>query len=86
MKHHALGPSALKYVELCPGYRGEVGETNIFAEEGTLLHEACETEVFDGLDDEQTRAVARCLDYRDKLAEGADEVLLETRYVIRYES
>ena len=40
--HHELGPSALKYVEICPGYRSEKNVTTPWAEEGTLLHKACE--------------------------------------------
>jgi len=37
--HHELGPSALKYVEICPGYRSE-NVSSPWAEEGTMLHEA----------------------------------------------
>ena len=44
-EHHELGPSTLKYVEICPGYRSS-NETNQFAEEGTMLHSAAETLCF----------------------------------------
>jgi len=81
-QHHELGPSALKYVEICPGFRS-TNETNVYAEEGTKLHEACETGVLDGLDDEQMRLVAACLDYTDKLEQGADEVHKELRVEIK---
>ena len=80
-QHHELGPSALKWIEICPGYRGESG-TTIWAEEGTKLHKACEDEKFDGLDEEQMRMVARCLDYLAPLEKEADEVLKEQRLVI----
>jgi hypothetical protein len=36
----------------------------------------------DGLTDDQMRMVAACLDYRDRLAKGADEMILERRLVI----
>ena len=76
--HHKLGPSTLKWVELCPGYRSS-DETNPMAEEGTMLHEAVENESMEGLDDEQMGAVAKCLDYVAPLVTGADEVLKEVR-------
>ena len=74
--HHVFGPSALKWVEICPGYRSD-GGTNAAAEEGTKLHEACETEEFEGLDEEQMRMVAKCLDYLAPFEKGADEVIRE---------
>ena len=80
--HHELGPSALKYVEICPGYRSEKDVETPWAKEGTMLHEACETDNVDGLDEEQTRAVASCLDYVDKLGKGADKSLKELRVEI----
>ena len=70
--HHELGPSALKYVEICPGYRSE-NVSSPWAEEGTMLHEACETGELKGLDDEQTSAVAHCLNYVEALEKDADE-------------
>lgn len=82
-KHHELGPSTLKYVEICPGYRSS-DETNIFAEEGTMLHSATENECFDGLNDEQTSLVQTCLDYLAPLEKGADKIEKEIRVEIRY--
>ena len=79
--HHELGPSALKYVEICPGYRNENVSTP-WAEEGTLLHKACETGELEGLEDEQTSAVATCLNYAEALEKGADEVHKELRVEI----
>ena len=80
-QHHELGPSALKWIELCPGYRSE-GGTSIWAEEGTKLHLACEDEKFEDLDEEQMRMVARCLDYLAPFEKASDEVLKEERLTI----
>ena len=78
-EHHELGPSTLKYVELCPGYRSS-NETNIFAEEGTLLHSAAETGNMEGLSEEQIKLVQSCLDYIYQLEEQPDvEVFKELR-------
>ena len=79
--HHELGPSALKYVEICPGYRSE-NTSSPWAEEGTMLHEACETGELKGLDDEQTSAVATCRNYVEAIEKGADEVFKELRVEI----
>jgi hypothetical protein len=81
--HHELGPSTLKYVEICPSYRSS-NETNPFAEEGTKLHAAAETENMDGLTDEQIRLVVSCLDYIQPLVNAADEVHREMRVSIKY--
>jgi hypothetical protein len=81
--HHELGPSTLKYVEICPSYRSS-NETNIFAEEGTKLHEAAETGNLDGLDEEQMRLVISCLDYIKPLEENADDIYKELRVKIRH--
>lgn len=83
-EHHELGPSTLKYVEICPGYRSS-NETNIFAEEGTMLHEAAETGNLDGLNEEQMRLVISCLDYLAPFEEAADEIHKELRVKIRYD-
>jgi hypothetical protein len=82
-QHHELGPSTLKYVEICPGYRSS-NETNIYAEEGTKLHLAAETGDLDGLDEEQIRAVVACLDYIKPLEDEADNIHKELRVVVRY--
>tara|TARA_B100001175_G_C19159740_1_gene472248 strand:- start:206 stop:478 length:273 start_codon:yes stop_codon:yes gene_type:complete len=82
-EHHALGPSTLKYVEICSGYRSS-NESNIYAEEGTKLHSAAETGDLDGLDEEQIRAVVACLDYIKPLEDEADNVYKELRVVIRH--
>ena len=79
--HHELGPSALKYVEICPGWRS-TNETNVYAEEGTMLHEACETGSIAGLDDEQVKLVSTCLDYVEALEKDADEAHKELRVEI----
>ena len=71
----------MKYVEICPGYRSE-NVSSPWAVEGTMLHEACETGELKGLDDEQTSAVANCLNYTEALEKDADEVYKELRVEI----
>lgn len=83
-QHHELGPSTLKYVEICPSYRSS-NETNIFAEEGTMLHSAAETGDLTDLNEEQLRHVVSCLDYIKDMEAKADEVHKELRVEIRYE-
>jgi hypothetical protein len=82
-EHHELGPSTLKYVEICPSYRSS-NETNIFAEEGTMLHSAAETGNLEGLNEEQMRLVISCLDYLKPFEDSADEIHKELRVKIRY--
>jgi hypothetical protein len=84
-QHHELGPSTLKYVEICPSYRSS-NETNIFAEEGTMLHEAAETGELSGLNEEQLSHVVACLDYIKDMEAKADEVHKELRVEINYGS
>lgn len=79
--HHKFGPSTLKYLEICPSFRNS-GETNPAAEEGTMLHEAVETENFDGLTDSQLELVNKVLDEVRPLREGADQVIKETKLTI----
>ena len=81
-QHHELGPSALKYVEVCPGWRS-TNETNVYAEEGTMLHEACETGSMKGLDDEQVRLVSTCLDYVEAIEADGDQTYKELRVEIK---
>ena len=80
-QHHELGPSSLKWVELCPGFRSS-DETNVYAEEGTLLHTAVETGNVEGLTGEQEELVSRCQKYVADLVEGADELIMEQRLEI----
>lgn len=80
--HHKLGPSTLKWVEICPGYRSS-NETNPMAEEGTMLHEAVENEDMTGLDEVQISLVQKCLDYAKPFMDEADEVLKEERLTIK---
>jgi hypothetical protein len=67
-EHHPLGPSALKHVEICPGYRSASEET-VFTIEGTLLHEACETRDLSKLSQDQKPLVESCLEYVDELSQ-----------------
>lgn len=79
--HHKFGPSSLKYIEICPGFRNS-NETNPIAEEGTLLHEVCETEDYSGLTEEQEGLVDACLAYVKGLEKGATVVHKEIRLTI----
>jgi hypothetical protein len=76
--HHELGPSTLKNVEVCPGFRS-TSEENIFTIEGTKMHESAETGNLEGLDDEQTYMVKKVLEYRDSLMTGNSKLILEQR-------
>ena len=81
--HHPLGPSALKYIELCPGYSSAPG-TRAAAEEGTKMHLAVETDNLEGLTDEQAAQCRKVLEYVGRLRKDASEVIKEKRLVIRY--
>lgn len=79
--HHELGPSTLKNVEICPGFRS-TNEDNIFTLEGTKMHEAAETGDFSGLDEEQEIMVAKALAYKKSLESDESESVLEQRVTI----
>jgi hypothetical protein len=80
--HHEFGPSTLKYIEVCPGYRSS-DETNPMAEEGTMLHDRVERADLTDLSDEQKGLVQFCLDYAKPFMDGADFFKHEQRYEIR---
>lgn len=74
-KHAKHSPSSLGYKEICPAFRGRSG-TNPAAEEGTLMHEALETDDFSKLNEEQAFLCGLCRDYRDgELAKLAQPTL-----------
>jgi len=85
MDHHKFGPSTLKYLEICPGFRNS-NETNPAAEEGTMLHHAVEMEDFEGLTEDQLALVQKVLSVVEPLREGADKVIKETKLTIVYGS
>ena len=86
-KHHKLGPSSLKYVEICPGFRNtDNDEPHPVAVEGTMLHEACETGDMSKCDDDQMVLVGKCLDYVDHHTKGADKIHRELRLEISYDT
>jgi hypothetical protein len=80
--HHKLGPSTLKYVEVCPGFRS-TSEENVFTIEGTKMHEAAETGNFEGLDEEQEAMVSKALAYVNMFKTKGTKTLLEQRVNIR---
>jgi len=83
--HAEHSPSALRYFEICPGYKPS-GGTNWAADKGTRVHEALESEDISLLKDADEQAIAaRCLDYLEQIKAtcyGIKEILNETRYEI----
>ena len=64
--HATYGPSSLAYYELCPSYESSQGGDTTASDEGTLLHEACETDDLELCEnDEQRDAVQWCIDRRE---------------------
>lgn len=63
--HHEMGPSSLKYIASCRGWKSR-GGTNPAAEKGTRIHEAVEMRDFSGLHDESEVAIY------DQLVEGEE--------------
>lgn len=80
-EHHPLGPSALKYIEICPSYRSS-NESSPAAEEGTLLHLACETNDLSSLTEDQSKLVDTVLKYMKKVRDGSTFVLKERKVSI----
>jgi hypothetical protein len=70
--HARYSPSSLAYREMCPSWEPEddEGKDNSASEEGTRCHEACETENFSGLTEEQVILVDTCLTYVNDLIQG----------------
>jgi hypothetical protein len=80
--HHKYSPSKLKNLAICPGYTSS-DTTSEAAEEGTMLHECCETGIIpDGLTDEQKHLVKVCRDYVDQLEADSLSHIREQRLVI----
>ena len=71
MKHTSVTASGLKYAEICPGFENDTEGLQEAADEGKLLHKACETGDMAGLSDEQQELVARCLGVVAPLLPGA---------------
>ena len=69
--------SGLKYAEVCPGFENDPGGDRSFAEEGKLLHKACETGDSSKLTNDQRELVERCLKVVEPLTVGADRDLRE---------
>ena len=66
-----LTASGLKYAEICPGFCNDPDGDQTFADEGKLLHSACETGDASALSDDQRELVERCLALVEPLAKGA---------------
>lgn len=67
-----LTASGLKYAEICPGFMNDPDGDPQYADEGKLLHKACETGDVTGLTPEQSELVERCLKVVAPLVAGAD--------------
>lgn len=87
MDHHEFSPSRLEQFRVCPGsYKMQLGierPESEYAKEGTRLHEAVATRNVDGLDDEQTIAVQKCLDFLDSFIHEGDEVYSEQKVEVK---
>lgn len=77
MKKSDVTASGLKYAEICPGFASDPEQDQAAADEGKLLHKACERGDVNGLTDEQRGLVQRCLEVVAPLLNGADWDLRE---------
>ena len=66
-RHHRYGPSMLDSLSNCIRFKYIPFKDDDAASEGTLLHEAYETENLIGLDDEQTMMVQAIIDYTNSI-------------------
>lgn len=86
MDHHEFSPSRLEQFRLCPGsyymQQGIPEEGSECAKEGQLLHHAVATGNMNGLNDEQTAAVQKCLDFIKSNIGKGDELFLEQKVSI----
>ena len=70
-KRSDLTASGLKYAEICPGFMNDPDGDQRYADEGKLLHKACETGDTSKLSDDQRELVERCLKVVEPLVSGA---------------
>ena len=77
MKQTGITASGLKYAEICPGFSNDSDGDTLAADEGKLLHKACETGDLTGLTDEQKEQVEKCLGFIAPMVVGADRDLRE---------
>jgi hypothetical protein len=82
MKQTELTASGLKYAEVCPGFVSDLDGDQEAADEGKLLHKACETGDLNGLNDEQRELVSRCLAFVAPLVAEAEVDLRERDFVV----
>jgi hypothetical protein len=71
MKRSDVTASGLKYAEICPGFMNDPDGDQQYADEGKLLHKACETGDTSKLSQEQRELVERCLKVVEPLVSGA---------------
>jgi len=82
MKKTDVTASGLKYVEICPGFANDSDGDQELADEGKLLHKACETGDLTGLNDDQRELVERCLGVVAPLLPGAKADLREQVFAV----
>ena len=82
MKKTDVTASGLKYAEICPGFVNDSDGAQEAADEGKLLHKACETGDLTGLTDEQRELAKRCLEYLEPLVVGADADFREKELLV----
>lgn len=70
-KHARYSPSSLSNRLLCPGWENDQSSDKTLALEGTKMHASAETGDLNGLDEEQTSSVKKCLDFIRPLESGA---------------
>ncbi len=85
--HHPDSPSSLQASEACPCFENEQRESQA-SEDGVLCHKATETgdlTILDG-NEEQERAVKRCLDYQQRVIDyfrsrGVEPLIIREQYL-----
>jgi len=82
MKRTEVTASGLKYAEICPGFVSDTDGDQDAADEGKLLHKACETGDLNGLSNEQRELVTKCLGVVEPLVNGADADFREKEFVV----
>lgn len=82
MKRTDITASGLKYAEICPGFANDADGDQELADEGKLLHKACETGDMAGLNDEQRELVEKCLSVVVPLLPGAERDLREQAFPV----
>jgi len=73
-KHAEFAPSSLAMFEKCARYTPEQGDDKVWAQEGTAMHHAMETQDLTGLDGEQRVCVEKCWEVFEEETKDAKEI------------